>query len=107
MTIRELMDRKDEEIRKAEEAYEEGLKELLTGKTPVEKVLIITESLSNDGWMHQIFRTASRWDNPECVYRDEDVYVAADFGNGYFDVLDLTDDQYQELKERSKLKCEW
>ncbi len=107
MTIRELMDRRDAAEQAAREAYEKDLKELLAGKTAVEKVLFITDELSRDGWMRQIFRTASLWDHPEVIYYDEEVTIKADFGNGYFDILRMTDSQYEELKERSSLKCEW
>ena len=107
MTIRELMERKDAAIMAAQEAYEEGLKELLTGKTAVEKVIFITEQLNENGWMRQIFRTASLWDDPEVVYFDDEVTIKADFGNGYFDVLGLSDAQYERLKEVSTIKCEW
>lgn len=107
MTIRELMDQRDEEIRKAEEAYDEKLKELLTGKTAVEKVIFITEQLNEDGYMGQIFNSPSIWDNPEVIYFDDEVTIKADFGNGYFDILGLSDAQYEELKAKSTIKCEW
>lgn len=61
----------------------------------------------NKNW--QLFNVPSTIDDTKLIYTDGKYLIYASFENGYFDILGLTDEEYEEVKLRAPngYKVEW
>lgn len=116
MTFLEIEKRKDEAIRVAERDYDDALKEAFTGKSHVDIcVQIISELVDEDPSIGQVFDCPSTLDHPDYLYGnwtsgEEKLWaIEVDRYNGYFDVIGLERNEYDDIKAKlgRKIKCEW
>lgn len=116
MTFMEIKNRREEAISAAERDYEDTLKKIFAEKSHADIcVEIINGFISEDPYIGQVFDCPSQWDHPEYIYGNwtsgEDIRwsISVDKGNGYFDIVGLERDEYDDIKAKlgDKIKCEW
>lgn len=92
----------------------EETKNLSKAQTSVEIIKGIIEDYEKDGlkgWFRQVFKCNGNDPTIEYVYYDYDrnIMINVDYANGYIDLLGLTSEEYDDVKQllTGIIKCEW